>query len=56
MLNQLKQTFSSLVWLLLGGGGLWYCAQEPLVEDREELPDYDYLAEILELETEGRLG
>lgn len=56
MLKRIRQTFSGLVCLLLGGGGLWYCAQEPLVEDREELPDYDYLAEIRELETEGRLG
>ena len=56
MLKRIRQTFSGLVCLLLGGGGLWYCAQEPLVEEREELPDYDYLAEIRELETEGRLG
>lgn len=56
MFQTIKRHISGLVCLLLGGGGLWYCAQEPLVEGREELPDYDYLAEIRELETEGRLG
>ena len=56
MLKRIKQTFSGLVCLLLGGGGLWFCATEPFEEEVGEIPDYDWLEEICELQAEGRLG
>jgi len=56
VVTEFRRFLSGLVCLLLGGGGLWFCATEPFEEEVEELPDYDYLAEIRELETEGRLG
>ena len=56
MLKTFKRTLSGRVCLLLGGGGLWFCATEPFEEEVEELPDYDWIAEIRELQAEGRLG
>lgn len=56
MLKTFKRTLSGLVCLLLGGGGLWFCATEPFEEEVEELPDYDWLEEIRGLQSEGRLG
>lgn len=56
MLKTFKRTLSGLVCLLLGGGGLWFCATEPFEEEVEELPDYDWLEEIRGLQEEGRLG
>lgn len=52
MLNKIKKTISGLVCLLLGGGGLWFCA----TGEFEETPDYNYLEEIRALEKENRLG
>jgi hypothetical protein len=47
---------SGLVCLLLGGGGLWFCATGEFEETLDSLPDYNYLEEILALEKEKRLG
>jgi len=51
----LKRSFG-LVCLMLGVYGLWFCAMGTFEEDIDALPDYDYIAEIRELESEGRLG
>ena len=51
----LKRSFG-LVCLILGVYGLWFCAMGTFEEDIDALPDYDYIAEIRELESEGRLG
>ena len=45
-----------VVCLLLGGYGLWYCATGTFESSIDSLRDYDYIAEIRELESEGRLG
>lgn len=56
MLKRIRQTLSGLVCLLLGGGGLWFCSTGTLEAELDSLPDYDYLAEIRQLEKDGRLG
>ena len=55
-MKRFKQVVSGLVCLLLGGGGLWFCSTGTTEADFDSLPDYDYLAEIRELEKDGRLG
>lgn len=52
----MKRFLSGLLCLLLGGGGLWFCATGTFENDLNALPDYDYLEEIRGLEKEGRLG
>ena len=42
--------------ILFGGYGLWLCATGTFEEGIDSLPDYDYIAEIRELESVGRLG
>lgn len=56
MFGKIKRFLSGFLCLLLGGGGLWFCASGDFEPTVDNLPDYDYLAEIRELETEGRLG
>ena len=56
MIQQIKRTISGLICLLLGGGGLWFCATRSFEEEIEKLPDYDWLTEIRGLEADGRLG
>lgn len=56
MLKFARQFLTGLVCLLLGGGGLWLCTTEPFKEESGELPDYDWLEEIRELQAKGRLG
>ena len=56
MVTEFRRFLFGLVCLLLGGGGLWFCATEPFEDEVEELPDYDWIAEIRELQAEGRLG
>ncbi len=56
MFTKAKRTLSGLLCLLLGGGGLWFCATGDLESEIDGLPDYDYLPEIRGLEAEGRLG
>lgn len=53
---KIKRFLSGLVCLLLGCGGLWFCASGDFESTVDELPDYDYLPEIRELESAGRLG
>lgn len=56
MLKKLKKIMSGLVCLLLGGGGLWFCATGEFENTLDSLPDYNYLEEIRALEKEKRLG
>lgn len=56
MFAKIKRFLSGFLCLLLGGGGLWFCASGDFESTVDELPDYDYLPEIRELESAGRLG
>ncbi len=56
MLKRIKQILSGLVCLVLGCGGLWFCATGDFQSEIDGLPDYDYLPEICDLEAEGRLA
>lgn len=55
-IRQLNRLFIGLTCVLIGSGGLWYCATGDSRSVVTELPDYDYLNEIRELEKDGRLG
>ena len=44
------------VFVFVGVCGLWLCVTVPDEMSIEALSDYDYLSEIRELESEGRLG
>lgn len=56
LLKKIRGVLSGLVCLLLGCGGLWFCAAGDYESGIARLPDYDYLAEIRSLEAEGRLA
>ena len=56
MLKFVKGIIFGFVFILLGVGGLWLCVTVPDEMPIEALSDYDYLSEIRELESEGRLG
>ena len=52
----MKRLVLGFVSLLLGGGGIWLSVTGRFEEDIESVPDYDYLQEIMGLESEGRLN
>ena len=56
MFAKIKRFLSGFLCLLLGGGGLWFCASGDFESEIDRLPAYDYLAEIRSLEAEGRLA
>ena len=56
MFAKLKGFLSGIICLLLGGGGLWFCATGDFESEIARLPNYDYLTEIRSLEQEGRLA
>ena len=55
IINVMKR-FLGLACLLLGGYGLWFSAKWTSEENLDSLPDHDYIVEIRELESAGRLG
>lgn len=56
MFSKLKHILLGVVCLLLGGGGLWFCATGDFESEIAKLPNYGYLVEIRNLEQEGRLA
>jgi hypothetical protein len=56
MIQTIKRSIAGIVCLLLGGGGLWFCATGDFESEIARLRDYDYLTEIRSLEQEGRLA
>lgn len=55
-IKSIVRMFLGFVCLFLGGYGLWYCAMGTFESNIDSLRDYDYIAEIRDLESEGRLG
>ena len=56
MIKTIKHSIAGLVCLLLGGGGLWFCTTGDFESEIARLPNYNYLAEICGLKSEGRLA